>query len=168
MSWLIGVWEGTGKFQPIGADALDIVQQANFRYDGRSVLAYSSRLLHVPAPDAAPVVLAEESGFWRPRPNSTVEVVLADDDGTAALWLGLIEVLSIDETTVTGARARLAADHIVRGPDAPDLQGAHRLYGLVDGTLMWVLEQAHGDGELTPVVSAELKRVLAPDSGGSS
>ena len=163
LSWLIGVWEGTGKFQPLDQEPQDIVQQAVFSFDGRDVLTYSSRVLLVVAPDEDPVVLAAESGFWRPRPNSSVEAVIADDRGVAALWLGIVEVLGIDQATITGARARLAADQLVRGPSAPDVQGGHRLYGLVEGKLMWVLEQAHGDGEFTPVLSAELVRV----DGGS-
>jgi hypothetical protein len=159
LSWLIGVWEGTGKFQPLDQEPQDIVAQAVFSFDGRDVLTYSSRALLVVAPDEDPVVLAAESGFWRPRPNSSVEAVIADDRGIAALWLGIVEVLGIDQATIIGARARLAADQLVRGPSAPDVQGGHRLYGLVEGKLMWVLEQAHGDGEFTPVLSAELVRV---------
>jgi hypothetical protein len=157
------VWEGTGKFQPLGQEPQDIVQQAVFTYDGRDVLTYSSRVLlatdETEQSDAAPVVVASESGFWRPRPNSSVEVVLADARGIASLWLGIVEVLGIDQATITGARARLAADQLVRGPSAPDVVGGHRLYGLIEGKLMWVLEQAHGDGEFTPVLSAELSRV---------
>lgn len=163
LSWLIGVWEGTGKYQPLDQEPQDIVQQAVFAFDGRDVLTYSSRVLLVVDPEASPVVLASESGFWRPRPNSSIEAVIADDRGIATLWLGIVEVLGIDQATITGARARLAADQLVRGPSAPDVQGGHRLYGLVEGKLMWVSEQAHGDGEFTPVLSAELVRV----DGGS-
>lgn len=162
-SWLIGVWEGTGKYQPIGTEPQDIVQQVVFRFDGRNSLAYSSRLLVVADDNGGSVlegtVIAEESGYWLPRPDNKVEVVISDDAGTATLWQGIVEVLGIDQATITGARARLAADQLVRATSAPDITGGHRLYGLIEGKLMWVLEHAHGDDELTPVVSAELTRV---------
>ena len=158
ISWLIGVWEGTGKYQPVGTEPQDIVQQVVFGYDGRSLLSYSSRLL-ITAGDAEPEVVAQESGYWIARPDNLVEVVIADDSGIASLWQGIVEVLGIDQATITGARARLAADHVIRATNAPDITGGHRLYGLIEGKLMWVLEHSHGDNELTPVVSAELTRV---------
>jgi hypothetical protein len=47
----------------------------------------------------------------------------------------------------------------MRSPLAKDYSAAHRLYGLVNSNLMWVMDMAAMGEPLQAHVSAELKRV---------
>jgi len=60
---------------------------------------------------------------------------------------------------VDGARVELATDVVARTATAKEYNAAHRLYGLVEGDLMWVMEMAAVGHPLGAHVSARLKRV---------
>ena len=65
----------------------------------------------------------------------------------------------------TSARARtttsweLTTDVLARTPDAPDVTRAVRLYGIVDGALMYAIDRAGADEPLRPAMSARLERI---------
>jgi hypothetical protein len=50
-------------------------------------------------------------------------------------------------------------DGVIRSPHAKDYAAAHRLYGYVNGTMMWVMDMAAVGQPLQSHLSAELKRV---------
>ena len=93
--------------------------------------------------------LAAESGYWRPQPDGQVEVTMAHPTGYAEIWVG----------TVEGTRAELRTDVVARTKTAKEYTAGHRLYGLVDGKLLWAFDmaavgqplQAHASGQLTRV-----------------
>ena len=66
---------------------------------------------------------------------------------------------------VYGGRARtttsweLTSDVIARTPDAPAVDRAARLYGIVDGALMYAIDRAGADEPLRPAMSARLERI---------
>ena len=51
----------------------------------------------------------------------------------------------------------------MRTRTAKDYAAATRMYGLVEGDLLWVMDMAAGDVRLTSHASARLKRVPDPD-----
>ena len=75
-----------------------------------------------------------ETGFWRPQPDGGLEVVLCHPDGFAEVWYG----------TVTGAKIELATDAVVRTASAEDYSAGQRLYGNVEGDLLWTFDKAAG------------------------
>lgn len=83
------------------------------------------------------------------------EFLLAHADGIVELYVGRRD----------GARVELATDAVVRTATAPGRAAAHRLYGLVEGDLLWAWDAGDG-GHLASVMSARLRRV--GDAPGSA
>ena len=153
--WLIGTWAGAGVggFPTMETD-LRFGQEVTFSHDGRPFLSFTSRTWLLDDAGATVRPLASESGYWRP-------VGPAEAGGTA-LEVLLVHPTGIMETYhghVDGARAELATDVVARTATAKEYNAAHRLYGLVEGDLMWVLEMAAAGQPLTAHASARLKRV---------
>ena len=157
LSWLIGRWAGVGLGQyPTIAD-FRFGQEVSFSNDGRPFLAYASRswLLDDNGEKVRP--LAMESGYWRARPDNVVEVTLAHPTGFAELWLGSVEVLGIEDARITGARATLTSDAVIRSPSAKEYDGGERLYGLVNGELMWTFDMKAVGQPMCNHLSARLR-----------
>jgi hypothetical protein len=155
LAWLLGDWAGAGVVgYPTMDGDLRFGQELSFTHDGRPFLAYSSRtwLLDDAGDKVRP--LASETGYWRP-------VGPAEGGGTA-LEVLLVHPTGIVETyhgAVDGPRVELATDVVARTETAKEYNAAHRLYGLVEGDLLWVLDMAAVGQPLTAHASARLKKV---------
>jgi hypothetical protein len=157
LSWLIGRWAGVGLGQYPTIDDFRFGQEVSFTTDGRPFLAYASRswLLDDDGEKVRP--LATETGYWRPRPDGSLEVTMAHPTGYAELWLGTVEVLGIENATITSARATMSTDVIAASPSAKPYTAGERLYGLVNGELMWTYDMAAVEQPLTNHLSARLR-----------
>ena len=91
-----------------------------------------------------------ESGFLRPRGQDDVELLLASPDGLVEIYVGRARTTTSWELT---------SDVLARTPDAPDVSRAVRLYGIVDGALMYAIDRAGPDGPPRPWMSARLDRL---------
>ena len=140
LSWLVGTWVGVGTGQYPTIDDFRFGQEVVFATDGRPFLSYHSRswLLDDAGERVRP--LASESGYWRPRPDNGIELVLAHPMGYAEVWVGSQEVTGITDARITGARATLRTDVVARTQSAKDYSAGERLYGLVDGRLLWTFD----------------------------
>ena len=158
LSWLLDSLVGVGVGGYPTIDDFHFGQEVSFSTDGRPFLSYWSRtwLLDEQGNQIKP--LAMETGFWRPQPNNQVEVVLAHPTGYAEVWVGDITVTEIVDATITGARAELRTDVIARTVTAKEYSAGHRLFGLVQGDLLWAYDMAAVGQPLTAHVSARLKR----------
>lgn len=96
---------------------------------------------------------ASETGYWRPQPDGEVEVLLTHPTGFVEIYLGRVEPAKIE----------LATRGVLKTETAKDYRAGHRLYGLVNGRLMWVYEMAAMGYELQPHLSAEMQRVAGAD-----
>lgn len=158
LAWLVGTWAGAGVvgYPTMEADQR-FAQEVSFSHDGRPFLSYSSRawLLDDDGRQGRP--LASETGYWRPVPapegssGTGLEVLLAHPTGIVEVYLG----------TADGPRITLQTDAVVRTTTAKEYTAATRLYGLVEGDLLWVLDMAAVGQPLTSHASARLKRVPA-------
>jgi len=157
LSWLIGRWAGVGLGQYPTIDDFRFGQEISFTTDGRPFLAYASRswLLDDDGEKVRP--LATETGYWRPRPDGVVEVTMAHPTGYAELWLGTVEVLGVENAAINSARATITTDVIAASPSAKKYTAGERLYGLVNGELMWTYDMAAVDQPLTNHLSARLR-----------
>lgn len=149
LAFLLGTWAGDGVGGYPTIEDFRFGQQVTFSYvAGKPFLAYESRSWML-EPDGAPGrPLARETGYWRPQPGGEVEVLLAHPTGFVEVWLG----------TVEGAKVELRTDAVVRTASAKDVAGGHRLYGLVEGDLMWAYDMAAEGQPLQPHLSARLHR----------
>ena len=158
LSWLIGRWVGVGTGQYPTIEDFRFGQEVVFSTDGRPFLSYLSRswLLDDDGERVRP--LATEAGFWRPRPDNEIEVTLAHPTGYAEQWHGTLEVTSIVDATIMGARVELTTDVVTRTPSAKDYSQGQRLYGLVDGRLLWTFDMAAMGHPLLNHLAASLNR----------
>jgi len=132
VAWLLGRWQGNGHGDYPTIARFEFGQEAVFAHDGRPFLHYFSRSWLID-PDGTKVKeSALETGFLRVRPDSEVELLLAHNTGFVEIWYGSID----------GAKLELATDLVARTHSAKEHTAAHRLYGLVEGDLLYAHDMA--------------------------
>jgi hypothetical protein len=185
LSWLVGVWEGTGVVEyPVGDDDevrnYEFGQRVSFSHDGLPYLNYSSTTWLL---DDDHTPLAAEMGYWRidrptepgdrgpamllgdgPTPFSTVESVEALRNTTDGFDVeaAIIHPTGVNELyvgRVLKGRIDLSTDAVLRSPNAKDYSASTRLYGLVEGKLFWAWDIAALGRELTSHASGQLAKV---------
>jgi len=185
LSWLVGVWEGTGVVEyPVGDDDevrnYEFGQRVSFSHDGLPYLNYSSTTWLL---DDDHTPLAAEMGYWRidrptepgdrgpamllgdgPTPFSTVESVEALRNTTDGFDVeaAIIHPTGVNDLyvgRVLKGRIDLSTDAVLRSPNAKDYSAATRLYGLVEGKLFWAWDIAALGRELTSHASGQLAKV---------
>ncbi len=149
IAWMLGSWEGAGVGGYPTIEDFQFGQEIEFSHNGKAFLAYTSRTWRLD-PDGKPAQpLATETGFWRPRPGNEIEVLLAHPTGFVEIWLGEVD----------GAKIEISTDVVARTQSAKEYTAGHRLYGLVEGDLLWAFDMAAMGQPLQPHISARLKRV---------
>ena len=146
---LLGEWHGEGQAAGSAGDHR-FGQWIRFSHDGRGFLAYESRTWRLTDDGAIVGPGVRESGFWRPRGQDDVELLVTSPDGLVELYVGAARTTTSWE---------LSSDVLARTPDAPDVSRAVRLYGIVDGALMYAIDRAGPDEPLRPLMSARLERI---------
>jgi hypothetical protein len=150
---LVGVWRGEGEVvYPTIDGPFKFGQQVVFAHDGRPFLSYEARAWLLDDEGNVIRPAARESGFWRPQPDGTIELLLTHATGIMELYYGKARNLNAWE---------LATDAVVRTATAKEVTAAQRLYGLVNnGDLAYVEERAMVGQPMQPHVSAYLTRVV--------
>ncbi|KID29209.1 FABP family protein [Prauserella rugosa] len=152
---LVGVWRGEGEVNyPTMDEPQRIAQQLTIAHDGRPFLYHEARSWLLDADGNVIRPAARETGWWRPQPDDTIELLLAHSSGIIELFYG----------TARGQSAwQLATDAVVRSQTAKDVTAAERLYGIMpdgSGNLGYVEERAMMGHPKTPHVSLVLERVV--------
>lgn len=149
----IGVWRGRGQGGYPTMDDFAFGQQVRISHDGRPFLFYESRTWILNGNDKAVRPGAREVGWFRVTGGDgkrfEVELELCHPTGVMELYFG-----HMDGTTL-----EIATDAVVRSPKAKEVTAGKRLYGMVDGALMYAAELAAMGQPLTPHLSARLQRV---------
>lgn len=157
ISWLLGHWEGVGQGQYPNSSNFSFIQQLDFNNDGSSFINYESKSWELNSDGSAGKPMHAEKGFWKPGEGTTVEVAISHVTGISEIWTGINEVLTIEETKITSARARLATKWVGRVPSAKPVEAGDRLYGLLNGELMWTYDMAAMGQDLQNHLWARLK-----------
>src|SRR6266700_6556723 len=128
--FLLGRWHGAGVGGYPTIESFRFGQEITFTHNGKPYLSYASRSWLL-ADDGTPGrPLAAESGFWRPRPEGAVEVLLAHPTGITEIYLG----------GVTGTKVELSTDAVARTSSAKEVRAGHRLYGMVGADLAYAFD----------------------------
>jgi hypothetical protein len=151
----VGVWRGRGRggYPTIGED-FDYAQEIRISHDGRPFLAYESKAWLIEE-DGTPIRKASrEVGWWRPvmagdKATDEMEALLSSPTGIMELYVGRIDHLKIEMVT----------DAVVRTASAKEVTAGQRLYGIVEGALLYAQEMAAVGQPLQPHLSARLVRV---------
>ena len=149
LAWLRGRWEGTGFREWPGEEEIQFAQQIDFAENGGDYLHYLAQAFEVDGDGRPTRPLMMETGFWRPLADGTVDVAMCSHEGFAEVWYGKLQPGRLD----------LVTDAVVRSPDAAVAYTAgRRLYGTVEGKLMYSFDRATEDVPLRPYVWATLAR----------
>lgn len=150
IAWLLGRWEGAGVGDYPTIEAFRFGQEVSFTYvPGKPFLTYGSRSWILDDEGNLIRPAASETGYWRPQPDGEVEVLLTHPTGFVEIYLGRVEPAKVEITT----------RGVLKTQTAKDYRAGHRLYGLVNGRLMYVFEMSAMGHDLQPHLSAELQRV---------
>ncbi|GAB1822916.1 heme-binding beta-barrel domain-containing protein [Herbidospora sp. RD11066] len=149
IAFLLGHWEGAGVIGYPTMESANFGQEIVFEHNGKPFLSYRSRtwLLDQKGEKVRP--LASESGFWRVQPERQIEVMLAHPTGIIEIYVGEVVFHKIE----------LITDVVARTVTSKDYAAGKRLYGLVNGNLMYAYEMAAVGLPLQDHASAELKKV---------
>jgi hypothetical protein len=150
---LVGVWRGEGEVNyPTIDGPRRFAQQLTIAHDGRPFLIHESRSWLLDDDGNVIRPAARESGFWRPQPDDTIELLLTHNTGILELFYGKARGTTSWE---------LGTDAVVRSVSAKEVTGAQRLYGIVgNGDLGYVEERAMVGEPMQPHTSAYLRRVV--------
>ncbi len=186
LSWLLGVWEGTGVVNyRIGEEVRnhEFGQRISFSHDGLPHLNYTSYTWLLTEPGADNVPLITETGYWRlsrratagdPGPGmlpplgsvpfANVEDVesLRNELGGFDIEVSMVHPGGVSELylgQVKGPRIDLQTDAVMRSASAKEYAAATRIYGLVESHLLWAWDIAALGQDLRTHASARLARV---------
>jgi hypothetical protein len=185
LSWLIGLWEGTGVVHYAVGDEIrehEFGQRLSFTHDGLPYLNYTSYTWSLGSGEAAsPHVV--ETGYWRlsrpshegdsgpgmlpgvgEKPYADAEAVetLRNANGGFDIEVSLVHPLGVSELyigQIKGPRIDLATDAVLRTATAKEYTAATRIYGLVDSRLLWAWDIAALGQDLRTHSSGSLSRV---------
>jgi hypothetical protein len=180
-AFLVGKWSGSGVLSythnASKADQ-DFTQTVEFSYDNESVLGYVSK-----STLSDGTSLPTEVGFWRlakspepsdhgpgllpgsgPKSIATHEQLenLRNKDGGFDIEASILHPSGISELyigQIKGARVDIATDAVLRSRSSKDYRAATRMFGLVEGALLWVWDIAALENPMASHASARLERV---------
>lgn len=154
LAWMIGRWEGAGKGTSPTEGDFEYGQTLDIAHNGGPYLHYLSQLFELDEHGDAIRTRSMESGFWKADGKGGLEVVMCHPEGYAEVWYGHID----------GAKIELVTDGVMRTQNAATpYTGGQRLYGNVEGDLLWTYDRATENTPLQPYLWARLHRGdLAP------
>ncbi len=159
LAWLVGEWTGSGVVEYPGIERLEVSQRIVFDHDGGPYLRYVSVITLPGADGDAAVTWGSETGFWRVPSESPEGVELAEGQfPVEALIADAAGVLSLYIGEVGKGRIDLATDLMARTASGAEMTAATRMYGLVEGDLLWAWDLAAFGHELASYASARLAR----------
>jgi THAP4-like, heme-binding beta-barrel domain len=150
----VGLWRGRGRGGCPKTEGFDSAQEVRISHDGRPFLHYESRAWLI-RDDGTPIRPAgRETGWWRPvlsdgKATDEIEVLLTHPTGIMELYLGRID----------GLKLELATDAVLRTATAKEVTSGQRLYGIVEGAMLYAYEMSAVGQSLTAHLSARLLRV---------
>lgn len=150
LAWLVGTWAGNGFGEYPTIERFRFGQEVIFQQDGRPFLHYMSRAWILDEEGNHVREAAQETGFLRPQPDGSLEWLLAHNLGYVEVWHGAIDPEQ--------PRFEVATDAVARTATAKEYTAGKRLYGLVDGDLMYAYDMAAVGQPLQPHIHARLAR----------
>lgn len=173
--WLVGRWQGFGMLSYEGIEERSIINELTIDHDGGPYLRAVSTIWEASSDGPVSHELPGREGYslltrgtqWSTETSYIravgqkdmedgltkldLEVVTSDPAGHLYLWVG----------DALGPRVNLSTDAVISAPNASSVTAATRLYGLVQGDLLWAWDLAGFGQPLGSYASARLSRVEA-------
>jgi hypothetical protein len=149
LAWLRGSWRGTGFREWPGLEKIEFGIQVDFVENGSDYLHYLAQSYLLDEQGAPATPLDMETGFWRAFRDASVEVEMCSPDGFAEIWVGKLQPNRVD--LITDAVARTANAKVA-------YNSGRRIYGVVEGKLMFAFDRSTEEHPLQPYIWATLER----------
>ena len=148
IAWMLGTWRGNGHGDYPTIDAFQFGQELIFTHDGRPFFHYMARSWVVDENGEKVRDAAIETGFIRAVGDGRFEILLTHNTGIAEIWEGEADNGKFEWTTDAVARTETAKEYVA----------GKRLYGNVEGDLLYAFDMAAMGQPLQPHLWARLKR----------
>ena len=180
-AFLVGSWRGTGVVSYTIADQeleTEFSQTVSFTHNGDDYLRYESNVVML----SDKSLLPSEVGFFRLardaqegdsgpgllpatgqkliQSREDLEKYRNSEDGFD-IEAGILQPSGISELyfgNIKGGRVQLATDAVLRSPHAKEYSAGQRMFGLVEGSLLWAWDMAALGNPLGSHASARLER----------
>uniref|UniRef100_A0A0E0FR70 THAP4-like heme-binding domain-containing protein n=1 Tax=Oryza nivara TaxID=4536 RepID=A0A0E0FR70_ORYNI len=145
LAFLLGKWRGEGEGSFPTISPFRYGEELLFsHHPSKPVISYTQRTWKA----ASGEPMHAESGYWRPRPDGSVEVVISQSTGLAEVQKGSFDA---EKKTVT-LQSELVGN-------ASKVKQITRAFQLVDGELTYVVQMATITTSLQPHLKALLKKI---------
>ena len=148
VAWMLGTWRGNGRGDYPTIEPYQYGQELVFQQDGRPFLHYFARSWVIDDEGNTVRQGAQETGFLRCRGEGKVELVLTHNTGFVEIWYG----------EAGDGKLELTTDAVARTESAKEVTAGHRLYGNVEGDLLYAYDMAAVGQPLQPHLWARLQR----------
>jgi hypothetical protein len=148
VAWLLGTWRGNGHGDYPTIDKFEFGQELVFAHDGRPFFHYFSRSWIIDESGEKVRDAALETGFLRCQEDGKVELLLSHNTGFVEIWYG----------DAGGGKLDVTTDAVVRSHTAKEYVAGKRLYGNVEGDLLYAYDMAAMGEALQPHLWARLQR----------
>ncbi|KAB2633842.1 fatty acid-binding-like protein [Pyrus ussuriensis x Pyrus communis] len=144
ISYLLGTWKGQGEGGFPTINSFSYVEQLNFSHSGKPFIAYTQKTWKLNSGEP----MHAESGFWRPKPDGSIEVVISQSTGLVEVQKGTYDA----EEKVIKLQSELVGN-------ASKVKEITRVFKLVDEELSYEVQMATNLTSLQPHLKASLKRI---------
>ncbi|RWR73039.1 UPF0678 fatty acid-binding protein-like protein isoform X1 [Cinnamomum micranthum f. kanehirae] len=144
LSYLLGTWKGEGEGGFPTISSFRYGEEITFSHSGKPVIAYSQKTWKL----ASGEPMHAESGYWRPKNDGSIEVVIAQSTG-------LVEV---QKGTYDAGNKMVKLQSELVG-NASKVKEITRVFEVVNGELSYVVQMATNLTTLRPHLKALLKKL---------
>ncbi|XP_020416804.1 UPF0678 fatty acid-binding protein-like protein At1g79260 isoform X2 [Prunus persica] len=102
LSYLLGTWRGQGEGGFPTINSFSYVEQLHFSHSGKPFIAYTQKTWKLNSGEP----MHAESGFWRPKPDGTIEVVISQSTGLvevqhlrSSIWILILSFFPLLDNT---------------------------------------------------------------------
>lgn len=148
VAWLLGTWAGNGRGDYPTIEPFQYGEEIVFQQDGRPFLHYFSRTWLIDEDGAKVREAHQETGFLRCLPEGRLELVLVHNTGLSEIWYG----------QAADGRIELHTAGVGFTETAKEVTAGQRMYGNVEGELLYAYDMAAAGQELQPHLWARLQR----------
>ncbi|WCJ28444.1 Peroxynitrite isomerase Rv2717c [Euphorbia peplus] len=146
LSFLLGTWKGQGEGGYPTINSFNYGEQLQFSpISGKPVIFYTQKTWKLSSGEP----MHGESGYWRPKPDGTIEVVISQSTGLVEVQKGTYD-----------AQAKIIKLQSELVGNASKVKEISRVFEVVNGELCYAVQMATtGLTNLTPHLKAVLKKL---------
>lgn len=144
LSFLLGTWRGEGEGGFPTIQSFKYGEEIKLWHSGKPVIAYSQKTWKA----ASGEPMHAESGYWRPKPDGSIEVIIAQSTGLAEVQKGIYDA--------ERKMVQLQSDAVC---NASKVLSIGRVFEVKGDELMYTVEMGIHGHDQQPHLRAVLKKI---------